>query len=174
MASSTGKKDKIKVVHSFSPRSTESSRFCSFTCTQGTRYASYKDSLPWVQWLRAIHHKVTIIKVPGPNLDLEEATQKNARRPITPKAQIRCACRRTEWQTLNFNFCYFWWLRLSYLWTKIQCNWKMQTKKLNTKKSLFDSCNYWLTAYENSQFKIAKRVNILDSKMSHCNQQLNC
>lgn len=40
------------------------------TSTKWTRDASHKDGLPGVQRLRSIHHKITVVQVPGADLDL--------------------------------------------------------------------------------------------------------
>lgn len=53
------------------------------TCTQGTRDTSYKDRFPRVQWLRAVHYKVTVIKIPGPDLDLHKSTFKKHLFPLS-------------------------------------------------------------------------------------------
>lgn len=41
------------------------------TRTQRSRNTSHKNGLSGVQWLRTIHHKITVIQVPGPDLDLK-------------------------------------------------------------------------------------------------------
>ncbi|KAG7220091.1 hypothetical protein INR49_008985, partial [Caranx melampygus] len=44
------------------------------TCAQRTRDSSHKDGFPRVQRLRPVHHKVTVIQVPGADLDLSHTT----------------------------------------------------------------------------------------------------
>lgn len=46
--------------------------FCKMvnTSTKWTRDTSHKDGLPGVQRLRSIHHKITVVQVPGADLDL--------------------------------------------------------------------------------------------------------
>lgn len=45
------------------------------TGTERTRDTSNKDGFPWVQRLRSIHHKITVIQVPGADLDLWRTKQ---------------------------------------------------------------------------------------------------
>lgn len=41
-----------------------------YTSTEWARDASYKYGLPGVQRLRSVHHKITVVQVPGADLDL--------------------------------------------------------------------------------------------------------
>lgn len=55
--------------------------FCKMvnTSTKWTRDTSHKDGLPGVQRLRSIHHKITVIQVPGADLDLSHMHTKRHR-----------------------------------------------------------------------------------------------
>lgn len=61
-----------------------------FTGTQGTRDAAHKYGLPGVQRLRSVHHKVTVVQVPGADLDLSHThIHTHAGFSSTDKLQLR-------------------------------------------------------------------------------------
>lgn len=47
------------------------------TCTKRTRDPAHKYGFPWVQRLRSIHHKITVVQVPWADLDLSNKEKAN-------------------------------------------------------------------------------------------------
>lgn len=73
-----GKVQGIKIVSILSMQCIQESTY-THTCTQGSRNTSYKNCFSWIQWLRAVHYKVTVIEVPGSDLDLSKKKPKQIR-----------------------------------------------------------------------------------------------
>jgi len=66
------------------------------TCTQGTRDTPDKDGLPRVQRLRAVHYKVAVVQVPGPDLDLQGLQRTHTKKVLNNPIQSLNACRHCQ------------------------------------------------------------------------------